>query len=350
MKKLFTLITLTLTTVAIHAQTANAVVFSEDGDKFTLILNGEQKNTSPQVNVKVNGLTSTYYTAKVDFENTAIADITSKNFAVEMGQEATYVIKKNKKGEYVMRFHSYAPIGSTASTPNSDSGINPETRRIAQVDDAHSTSEPQSGDVKVTQQVNTPGGNVNTDLVITETTTTTTKGKPANGENINVGMNVGGVNMGVNINVNDSGFEQNSNSTVTTTTTTRTTTSGTAPKVEPQRQPLPKEDVVVVSNSPANPCGMKMANDAFATAKKSIADKGFDDTRLTIAKQVTNANCLSVAQIKEVMGVFSFEETKLEYAKYAYDRCANRNEYYLINDAFKFTSTIDELNEYIQSK
>lgn len=342
MKKLFTLIAIAVTTIAAQAQTANAVVFSEDGDKFTLILNGEPKNTSPQVNVKVSGLTSTFYTAKIDFENSAILDITSKNFAVELGSEATYVIKKNKKGEYVMRFHSYAPIGSTASTPTSDSGINPETRRIAAVDDGHSEGVSEN----VSQTVTTPGGTVNADVVVTETTTTKTTSKPVNGENVNVGMTIGGVSMGINMNVSGMDVEENSNTTVTTTTTTKTSTSGAVK--EPVREPLPRKEVVV--QEPATPCGMVMSSSSFATAKKSIADKGFDDTRLTIAKQVTTSNCLSVTQIKEIMGVFGFEDTKLEYAKFAYGRCTNPGDYYLINDAFSFTSSIDELNEYIQSK
>ncbi len=344
MKQTITLLAMMLTTAIIQAQTTNAVVFSEDGDKFTLLLNGEPQNASPQVNVKVTGLTSTYYTAKIDFESSALPDFTSKSFALEIGTEATYVIKKNKKGEFVLRFHSYTPIGA-ASTATAEPVINPETRRIAEVDD-HSTNATPSNknNATINQTINTPDGNVNTDVVITETTTTTT-GAPAKGDKVNIGMNVGGLNMGVNINVTDSGFEQNSNSTVTTTTTTRSSTS-TGTINQNTTQQTPRQDVVVASG----PCGMKMAPDAFAKAKKSIESQSFAETKMKVAKQATKANCLNVDQIKDIMGLFSFEDDKIEYAKYAYDFCTNPGEYYLINDAFTYSSSVDELNTYLESK
>jgi hypothetical protein len=328
MKKLFTFIVVLTMALAIQAQTANAVVFSEDGDRFTLLLNGEAKNETPLTNVKVNGLTGTFYSAKIQFENKAIGDLVHKNFAVELGQEATYIIKKNKKGEYVLRFHSYAPITATAANPSTES-IDPEARRIAQVDDEHSTS----GNSKT--RTENPGA---VGVTVTETTTTT-KGAPANGEQINVGMNVGGLNMGININVSDSGVEQN---TSTTTTTTTRTTSKSSNHV--------RNDEKVVVESGVTTCGMAMSKDAFSTAKKSVTSKNFDDARLTVAKQVAAGNCMTAAQIKEMAEIFGFDESRLEFAKYAYDYCVNRNEYYIVNDAFKFSSSIDELNEYLQSK
>lgn len=329
MKKLFTFIVALSMIVAIQAQTANAVVFSEDGDRFTLLLNGEVKNETPQTNVKVNGLTGTFYSAKIQFEDKSISDLVHKNFAVELGQEATYVIKKNKKGEYVLRFRSYAPIANTAANSTAES-IDPEARRIAQVDDEHSTS----GNSKPRTDNNGSVG-----VTVTETTTTT-KGTPANGEQINVGMNVGGLNMGININVSDSGMEQNT-STTTTTTTTRTTSKSSTQV---------RNDEKVVVEPGVSTCGMAMSKEAFSTAKKSVSSKNFDDARLTVAKQVAAANCMTAAQVKEMAEIFSFDESRLEFAKYAHDYCVNRNEYYIVNDAFKFSSSIDELNEYLQSK
>ncbi|MFM7683799.1 MAG: DUF4476 domain-containing protein [Bacteroidota bacterium] len=50
------------------------------------------------------------------------------------------------------------------------------------------------------------------------------------------------------------------------------------------------------------------------------------------------------------MTIFGFEETKLDFAKFAYDYCFDVNNYFLVNDAFTFDSTKDELNEYLQTK
>jgi hypothetical protein len=50
------------------------------------------------------------------------------------------------------------------------------------------------------------------------------------------------------------------------------------------------------------------------------------------------------------MGLFSFEDSKLDYAKYAYDFCFNQGDYYEVNEAFTFESSIEELNHYLESK
>ncbi|PIQ15556.1 MAG: hypothetical protein COW67_07765, partial [Flavobacteriales bacterium CG18_big_fil_WC_8_21_14_2_50_32_9] len=84
--------------------------------------------------------------------------------------------------------------------------------------------------------------------------------------------------------------------------------------------------------------------------KKSIENQSFADTKLKVAKTFTKNNCLSVIQIKEVIGLFSFEDGKLEYAKFAYDYCADKKNYYQVGDAFTFSGSVDELNEFLESK
>ncbi|MFN7675721.1 hypothetical protein, partial [Flavobacterium sp.] len=44
-------------------------IFSEDGDRFTLILNGEVINDVPQTNLRVEDLNQPYYNAKIRFED-----------------------------------------------------------------------------------------------------------------------------------------------------------------------------------------------------------------------------------------------------------------------------------------
>ena len=71
---------------------------------------------------------------------------------------------------------------------------------------------------------------------------------------------------------------------------------------------------------------------------------------MKIAKQVTSNNCLTALQIKQVVSMFDFESDRLHYAKYAYDYSYDPNNYYKVNDAFEFESTIEELDEYISSR
>lgn len=349
MKQFFTIITMFFGfTSATFAQTANAVVFSENGDKFTLILNGEKQNETPMANVKLTGLTGEFYQARVDFEDASLPDFTNKNFVVQKGREVTYVVKQNKKGEYILRYQSDTEIsGSTASTPASATDVKVVDYAIEE--EVVEESVPATN-VNITT-TGTPGSMTTTTNVpgttTTTTTTTTNVVKPTGGEKVNVNMNVGGVNMGINMNIE--GMDTDTDMVVEETVVTKTTSSQTTTTTNVPSQPVQREEIVVKSDKPVG-CSRPMDTAAFTSAKKSIADKGFDDTRLTMAKQIAKANCMSADQIVQVMGVFGFEETKLEFAKYAYDYCTDKGNYYKINDAFSFSSSIDELNEYLESK
>ncbi len=59
---------------------------------------------------------------------------------------------------------------------------------------------------------------------------------------------------------------------------------------------------------------------------------------------------MSAAQVKDIMDLFTFEGSKLDYAKYAYEFCWEKNNYYMVNDAFEFESSISELDEYISTR
>jgi hypothetical protein len=59
---------------------------------------------------------------------------------------------------------------------------------------------------------------------------------------------------------------------------------------------------------------------------------------------------MSTDQIIQVMGLFSFEESKMEFAKAAHEKCSDKQNYWKLNDAFTFESSIDELNEFLQTK
>ena len=99
--------------------------------------------------------------------------------------------------------------------------------------------------------------------------------------------------------------------------------------------------------APAN-YNYPMSQRDFEYAKQSIASKGFDETRLIMAKQVVASNRLLSGQVEQLMNLMSFESTKLELAKYAWNHTLDRENYYRINDAFSFESSVCELNKYIQ--
>ena len=85
----------------------------------------------------------------------------------------------------------------------------------------------------------------------------------------------------------------------------------------------------------------------FSRAISVIQKESFEDSKLNTAKQMTSNNRLCVSQIIQICGLFSFENTKLDYAKYAYRFCVDQNNYYQVNEVFTYSSSKDELRKYI---
>lgn len=86
----------------------------------------------------------------------------------------------------------------------------------------------------------------------------------------------------------------------------------------------------------------------FTAAKEQIRKEWFENTRLTIAKQVVDANNFRASQVKEIVQLFTFENNKLEIAKYAYRKTVDKQNYFQVNDAFTFSSSKDELARFIR--
>ena len=299
MKKFALLFSFLLFTTVIFAQSSNLVFFSEQGEKFLVVLNGIQQNNAPETNVRITELTPATYKVKIIFEDSNIPEL-DKNLFLEQGMEYTCNIKKNSKGEYVLRLLSQVALAQAPPPPASQHVI------------IYTTTPPA---VTTTTQTVTTG---------TSVTTTT----PA-GVELTTGissMTIGGAAT-----------------TVTTTSSSTTTTTSGAPA---------GEQVVYVLPGYNGPYGCPYPMDAtdFAQAKSSIASKNFEDSKLTIAKQIAGANCLLCSQVREIMTLFTFEATKLDFAKFAYKYTLDPGNYYLLNDAFEFESSIDELNQYINGR
>lgn len=85
----------------------------------------------------------------------------------------------------------------------------------------------------------------------------------------------------------------------------------------------------------------------FMALKSVVANSSFDDTKLTICKQALSSSAVTSSQVCELMRMMTFESNKLELAKFAYRNVVDKSRYYLVNSAFTFSSSVDELNRYI---
>ena len=258
-----------------------------------------------------------------------LKDFAEGNFAVQLGSEFTYIVKKNKKGEYVLRYYGQTDGISADEAPRG----NDEVKSFAEVDDTEHSSE----DVQINHTISVQEQPV-AKTTVTQTTTTTTKAQPAKP----AAATGGNVSM----------VEETHQTTVTTTTTTTTSQQEPAPKpaARPVAKPAAAPAPAPAPAQPAGRCASSMAPASFSKAKDNISSNSFEDSKMTVAKQVTKANCMTASQIAEVMGLFSFEDSKLQFAKYAYDFCFNQGDYYEVNASFTFESSIEDLNKYLESK
>ena len=86
------------------AQSVGALtIFSENGEKFFLILDGQRQNNVAQTNVRVEGLNHPNYTAKIIFEDKSLPEISRNYLAIEdvnkTMMDVTYKIKHDKNGQ-----------------------------------------------------------------------------------------------------------------------------------------------------------------------------------------------------------------------------------------------------------
>ena len=87
----------------------------------------------------------------------------------------------------------------------------------------------------------------------------------------------------------------------------------------------------------------------YDAACQLISEESFDSSKLTLAEQVVSSNPMTASQILGICKLFSFESNRLEFAKFAYEYCVDRNKYFLLNEAFTYESSKRELNEFIKS-
>lgn len=274
----------------------NLTIFSEDGDKFILVLNGEKQNLVPEANIRIEELPQPYYNARIIFEDQSMQPISRNNLMITdadgVFMDVTYKIRRDKSGKPKLNYFSAIEVQNNFVAP---SGM--YVHRFG-------------------ESINMQGG------VVTQTTTTRTNAASAN-------INVPGISMNVTINEPDDVF-----SSSTTTTTTTTTAGGNVP---------PRGNVRGCNGWPMN-------SGDFNAARNSINSSAFDDTKLSTAKSILSSNCVSTDQIVSICESFSFEENKLEFAKFAYRYCTDPQNYFKVSNVFTFDSNKNALNQFISGQ
>jgi hypothetical protein len=82
----------------------------------------------------------------------------------------------------------------------------------------------------------------------------------------------------------------------------------------------------------------------------SISNQSFEDGKVRVAKQIVRSNFITVEQLLKLLEEFNFDEGKLEVSKFSFDHTYDLDNYFMIYDVFSFSSTGEELEQYILSK
>jgi len=90
-----------------------------------------------------------------------------------------------------------------------------------------------------------------------------------------------------------------------------------------------------------------MSSYDFSQARESLRKEWFENKRLATAKLIIERNYFTSQQVKELMLLFTFENNRLDIAKYAYGRTIDKRNYAVVNDAFTFNSK-EKLDQYIR--
>ena len=86
---------------------------------------------------------------------------------------------------------------------------------------------------------------------------------------------------------------------------------------------------------------------SFSMMIQQISAQSFDDNRLQVAQQIVMSNRVTSAQVTDIARLFSFESTRLKFAKFAYAYVLDPNSYFMVNNAFSFSSSVDDLHRFI---
>lgn len=300
-------------------------IFHQDGEKFWVIIDGVKQNTTPQYTIFLDSLKGYFVKVKIIFDNEKIKDI---NKTISLKDEngkcvhSKYVIKK-VKNEYVMRLYSYEPI--IIESKNNEL-VNDTQLNYQQPQQQLNVEQPQQ--VQQNLQLQQPTNQNQQQGGIGATIIDPVTGQPIS---VNVSFNVPATDL-QNINQTQQEFSQ----------------TQVQKPIQPQLQNIEKQPQIQQQPQQISPAYYQpMSIEDFASAKASISSKSFEDSKLTLAKQIAASNHLTSKQVKEIMQLFSFEDSKLDFAKYAYKYVYDPNNYYIVNDAFTFSSSIDELNEFI---
>jgi hypothetical protein len=274
------------------------VVFCNDGERFTLILNGQRYNETPATTVKATSLNLKTYQVRIIFENKKKKDLNTNVYFYKTNKECVFGLNNKGKNKYTMDYVSDKDIIEVPVEEKPVTSNNTYQTNSTPVYTPTTTSPTKENN---SLAVSTPLGKI--------------------GVNENGGVSLGGNLGNVNLNKND----KSGNLSIG---------KGT--------------DAIVLHKVAKAGCSSPMTPLDFEALQKKIAKQTTDTTNLETAKALLDGSCLKTSQVKEVMQTLKHDETKLDYAKHAYSHTSDLNNYYQLKSELVADSKKEELQKFIK--
>ncbi len=97
------------------------------------------------------------------------------------------------------------------------------------------------------------------------------------------------------------------------------------------------------------PAPIVVSDADFINIRTQLNQIPADKDRLIRAKQISDQSSWTAEQVRELMDMMVFENMRLDFAMYAYDRTMDAQNYYLVHDALSDANNQQRLVNYIQS-
>ncbi|WP_317898470.1 DUF4476 domain-containing protein [Aurantibacillus circumpalustris] len=329
-KRISILVVLFLSAFFSYSQSnVNLIVFSEDGDAFYVFVNGVKQNNIPETNLKMSNI-SPNISLRIEFENKSLPQL-KQTMALEPNFEHTARIKRDAKNQLKLRYFGSVPLNESTVT----------VKEVQYNTAENSTSEePKTGD----------GYSYNNNSSSTVTQSNSGNTSPTN---VSINISMPDINMTVNANDpnatrTDASHSKTTRNSSASSTYNRGHHSGSGHDSEAKKHNNTNSNIKTNTNKNFSyGCRAAMSQANFNKIKEAVESKPFSDTKMSTAKVATKNACLSVDQIKVITKLFSMDGDKLTYAKYAYDYCVDKSNYYQVGEVFSFSTTTEELNAFL---
>lgn len=98
---------------------------------------------------------------------------------------------------------------------------------------------------------------------------------------------------------------------------------------------------------PQNDCNQPLSSQQFQQRYQQIKNRTTESSKLQLASQLVKSLCFSSEQIKEIALLFENDNTRLQFAKSAYNNTTDKENFYEVYDAFIYYSAVFRLHDFI---